>query len=214
VCANSLRIARADFEDRIIDALRDPVLTPENIQFTIDRALEIIEDRLADSGPVEADRKRLVEIEGELENLIGMAAKLGDLAEYARVIERLCAEKREVMLRLQSREPPPQVSPRALKARITEWVADLRAVFDRKQEDMRAALEELLAGSRLKVWPDAERGFRVEGMLELRPKTKAARPHMETGRLASVVAGARSDRLHTTEPPLVVRMQFSSQEMG
>jgi hypothetical protein len=123
VCANSLRIARADFEDRISDALRDRALTPENIQFTIDRALEIIEDRLADSGPVEADRKRLVEIEGELENLIGMAAKLGDLAEYARVIERLRAEKREVMLRLQSRESPPQFSPRALTARITEWVA-------------------------------------------------------------------------------------------
>jgi hypothetical protein len=31
---------------------------------------------------------------------------------------------------------------------------DLRTVFDRKQEDMRTALDELLPGSRLKPWPD------------------------------------------------------------
>jgi hypothetical protein len=85
----------------------------------------------------------------------------------------------------------------------------LRTVFDRKQEDMRAALEELLAGSRLKVWTDSERGFHVEGMLELRPKTRAARSHVETGRLVSMVAGARSDRLHTPGRLLVVEMHFS-----
>jgi len=59
-----------------------------------------------------------------------MAAKLGDLTEYARVIEQLRAEKREVRARLQAHSTPTEISPGALRARIAEWVADLRAIFD------------------------------------------------------------------------------------
>ena len=43
----------------------------------------------------------------------------------------------------------------------------------------------------MRVGPDPERGFRVEGVFhwQLGLETQAARPPQETGRLVSVVAG-------------------------
>lgn len=52
-----------------------------------------------------------------------------------------------------------------------------------------------LGGERFQVGPDPKRCFRVEGMLHWDPAYETARPPWETGRLANVVAGARSDRL-------------------
>jgi hypothetical protein len=51
---------------------------------------------------------------------------------------------------------------------------------------------------------------RAEGIAELPLEAHTAGRPETTGRMLSVVAGARSDRLHTEGIPLAVRIQFSS----
>jgi hypothetical protein len=63
--------------------------------------------------------------------------------------------------------------------------------FEGAPERARAALSGLLAGRRMRVGPDPERGFRVEGVFHwpLDLEARAARAPQATGRLVSVVAG-------------------------
>ncbi len=193
ICGNEVRVHRTDLEDRILGAIRETVLTPENVLYTVDRALEKVRRQLAEPTELTTDRARLAEIDAELENLVGLVGKLGDLDAYARVIERLRDEKREIENRLHADVTPIEASPQRLRQLVTERVLDLRKTFEGESQGIRAALQELLRGRRLRVSPDAERGFRVEGLfewlLQARPPTKAARPHWENGRLATVVAG-------------------------
>ncbi len=68
----------------------------------------------------------------------------------------------------------------------------------------------LLGDRRMAVHADAEHGFRVEGLFRLSLENENARRFQTSERLDKVVAGARSDRLHTLPRRLLLRMQFSS----
>lgn len=46
VCASTLAVRRRALEARIFDAIRDRVLTPENVHYTIERALGIVREAL------------------------------------------------------------------------------------------------------------------------------------------------------------------------
>jgi hypothetical protein len=72
------------------------------------------------------------------------------------------------------------------------------------------AFRDLLGDRRMRVAADSVRGFRVEGLFEWSLEMRNAQCPQDTGRLVSVVAGARSDRLHTGPPGIIVRMQFAS----
>ena len=74
---------------------------------------------------------------------------------------------------------------------VQEW----RAAFEGSPDDARQALRTLLAGERMRVYLDAERGFRVEGLL--RVPTSSEPPGAASERFACGVAGVR---FGTVEP--------------
>jgi hypothetical protein len=73
------------------------------------------------------------------------------------------------------------------------------------------ALEALLRGNRITVHqsPDS-RDYHIEGVAELTLEAHTAGRAETTGRMLLVVAGARSERLHTPGQALVLKMHFSS----
>ncbi len=77
-------------------------------------------------------------------------------------------------------------------------------------EKAHQALEGLLRGNRITVHqsPPDSRDYHIEGVAELTLETHTAGRAEATGRMLLVVAGARSDRLHTAHLPLLVRMHF------
>lgn len=117
----------------------------------------------------------MAEIDSELENLIGLVAKLSDLDAYARVIQQLREEKREIEERLRSQVTPVELSPQRLRERVTERLTNLRSVFEGEPQGMRDALQELLRRRRLKVGPDPERDFSRRGPSRVDPPN-ASRP--------------------------------------
>jgi hypothetical protein len=72
VCASSLLVRQFDLEGRIVGAIRDRVLTPENVAYAVDRAVEIIRSRCQpnDHGTI---RSRLSELETQLERAVDLA---------------------------------------------------------------------------------------------------------------------------------------------
>ncbi len=123
------------------------------------------------------------------EKAVRLAAKLGNLKAYEHVITELREEQRAIEQRLRNGATPIELSPRRLMELVKERVLDLRSAFDGEPEGVRAALRALLGDTRMRVGPDPERDFRVEGVFHWSFETQAARPPQETGRLVSVVAG-------------------------
>jgi hypothetical protein len=112
------------------------------------------------------DRARLAGVEAELENLVRLAARLGNLGAYERVVEELRQEQRAIEQRLHCGATPIEVSPHRLQELVAERELDLRRAFEGEPEGVRAALRELLGQRRMCVGPDPERGSRVEGVFE------------------------------------------------
>lgn len=84
-----------------------------------------------------------------------------------------------------------EIDEAVLRTTVEERVGDLRSAFTGAPEEARAAFTALLGDRPMRVGPDPVRGFRVEGILELRLEVRAPGPHGRTGGLASVVAGGR-----------------------
>ena len=192
VCSSALRVSRGDLETRILGAIRNEVLTPERARFVVEEAVAIVQRELATVDEVnDADGARLAEVNTELRNLIRLAAKLGDLDEHAQLVAELRAERAAIERRLaRSPSEEPAFDPDELVALAEEGFADLRATLQGSPVHARAALGSLLGDRRMRVGPDSERGFRVEGLFEWSPEVRVPGPLQErTGRLASVVAG-------------------------
>ena len=167
VCASTLRVPRVSIEERILDALRSRVLTPETIGRAAERAAEKVLGKLrARDGATAADRKRLAELGVEIENATRLAVKAGHVEAVARVLDELETERVQIEQRLAASEPI-VVDLDALRERVDRYAHDLRAAFDRAPEQGRTVLDRLLAGRRMAIHADAERGFRVEGLFEL-----------------------------------------------
>lgn len=90
----------------MLGAVRDRILTPENIGEAVEMALGIVRRSLAaDDDGGEDDRKRLAQIGLEIENAARLAARVGDVEGVARVVESLEAERRDLADRLAARRP-------------------------------------------------------------------------------------------------------------
>ena len=170
------------------------MLTPENVEYVIERALALVrEDEVGHDA--ERDRRRLAQVEAETERAVDQVVHTGGRVEaVARKLEELEAEKRELLSRLE-RAPaiPSQVALREIvRDRVLAW----RSLFEASPEEGRNALAALLAGRRMRVHADSERAFRVEGLLRL-PLTNEPPRADASGRFDSVVAGERFGR---TEP--------------
>ena len=127
----------------------------------------------------------------EIENATQLAIKAGDIEAVARALQDLESERVEIERRIDAARPI-VVDIDALRGRVERYAADLRGAFDRAPGAGRTVLERLLAGRRIAVHADSQRGFRVEGAFDLTLEMTSARFREETGRLVSVVAGARS----------------------
>ncbi len=90
-----------------------------------------------------------------------------------------------------------------LLPRLREKLSDLEATLKADVAMGRLALGGLLGDQRLRVYRDG----RIEGVATLRPEMLWA-PKRTPGPTDSVVAGARSDRLHTHLRRLLVRVHF------
>ena len=79
------------------------------------------------------------------------------------------------------------------------------------QEKAHQAIEALLKGNQITVHQSpGSRDYYTEGITKLTLKAQPAGRPETTGRLVSVVAGARSDRLHTVPHGIFVQMQISA----
>lgn len=167
VCASGLVVPRLALEDRVLTAIRDRVFDPEAVAEAVEIALGIVRERLGgDDG--EADRRRLAQLDVETENVARLAAKVGEVAGVARVIEGLEAERRELLARMTARQTPRKLDEDAIRRVAERWAADARATLESASEAIRRDyFEGLLGGRRMEVHEDAEQGFRVEGIFEV-----------------------------------------------
>ena len=114
ICASALVVPRDDLEARVIGAVRDRILTPENVRRAIDLALAMVRRELGrDDG--EADRRRLAEIEEEIERAARLAVPVGNIDAVARVISDLEAERKSLAER--RRLAPLQIDDAQLRRR-------------------------------------------------------------------------------------------------
>jgi len=175
VCSNALRLARVELEARVLGACRERILTPEGLLYAVDRAVAIVRERRRGLDP-SAIKARLEEIERELANLRRFAAKTGRIDEAADLHGELDAERRRLHAQLERQPAEPDRD--SLRALLAERAAQFQEQLAASPERGRAVLRALFEGRRMRVSPDPERGYRVEGefglSLEL-PETRIAR---------------------------------------
>lgn len=164
VCASVLVVPRDDLEVRVIGAVRDRILTPENVRRAIDLALAMVRRELGrDDG--EADQRRLAEIEEEIERVARLAARVGNVDAVARVIADLEAERKVIAER--RRLAPIEIDDAQLRRRAERWASDARATLAGSPKECRSGFEALLGGRRMSVLADPEQRFRVEGIFDV-----------------------------------------------
>lgn len=94
-----------------------------------------------------------------------------------RVIQELSRER--ALIEQQLSAEPIVVDLEALKPVIEQKLLDLHGTLSGQPEQGRAALLALLGGRRIKVCADPERGFQVEGILELALETEPPGPSQD-----------------------------------
>ena len=75
-CQNSVRIQQRELEDRVLGGLEREFLTPENVDYVVEQAVRIVQEERSDDR-TRSDEQRLFQLEGEIGNLIELAATLG-----------------------------------------------------------------------------------------------------------------------------------------
>lgn len=170
---------RQELENRVLDAVRDRILTPENVRIVVEAALEIVR-REVNGRDGKAARQRLVRVETEIGNAARLAAHVGDVDAVARVIAELECERCQLVKTLADCDPM-AFDDGALIRAAERWAADLRATLEGSPEECRRAFTALLGGRRMRVLADSERAFRVEGFFDL-PRTYEAPPESVNSR--------------------------------
>ena len=65
-----------ELEERVLGAVRDRILIPENVAYAVERALEIVRARLVPSD-FDGDQKRLADLETKIERAVDLADRDG-----------------------------------------------------------------------------------------------------------------------------------------
>ena len=114
VCSSSLRVPHRELEERILGAVRERTLVPENVLYVVEKTLAIIRDRTAETRDLAHDRRRLAEVEVALERAVDLAVETSGIAAARQKIEALETERAGLEERLARGFPePPSVLPRA-----------------------------------------------------------------------------------------------------
>jgi hypothetical protein len=164
VCGNALRVSRLDLEERVLSAVRERVLTPENVAYAVERALQLVREHATPADHAGA-RRRLAEIEVEIGRAARLAVKTGDLDAVTAILAELRQEREEIQRRLAA--APIIVDLERLRPRAEAMVREIRQrTADGDVDTRRRALRSLIEG-RLRVSPDPSRGFCVDGLVVL-----------------------------------------------
>ena len=186
VCANGMRVSRVALEDRILGAVRERILVPENVLYVVESALERVRNQLTAYDP-ERDRRRLAQLEVQIERAVDLAIETGGLAAAKRKLQALENERVEVESRLATQPRVPDLA--SLRPMIEAKVDELRTTLLGAPLQARRGFSALLGDRRMVVHADAERGFRVEGLFRWSLENEHARRLQTSGRLDKVVAG-------------------------
>ena len=135
--------------------------------------MQLVQQRRADPG-LEAKRDRLAELPREIERLVALAARVDGVDEIAARLAALKLERER--LGADVRAVAAEIDPEALRSSLERRLGELGESLRGDPERARRALAELLRGDRLRVGPDAERGFRVEGTAWLGLETERRGP--------------------------------------
>jgi DNA invertase Pin-like site-specific DNA recombinase len=176
VCTSKLIVDRTALEERVFGTLRDRILTPETLRYTVEKALGIVESELAEdraerdqAADVESIREQLAQIHLEAERLVRLFAQ-GGLAERAAKadFEKLDGKKADLEAKLALAERmAPEIDQSALQRQIERLALEMRTASSGSPEHAHEAFRALLGDRRMTVHPDPERGFRVEGVFDL-----------------------------------------------
>ncbi len=205
--SNAVRIAQQELELRFLRGVQEQILVPERVLYAVEKALDLAHVRDSDTASSD-DRERLTQVETEIEHLVRLVARLGHLDAHERVLADLERERGTLQRRLRRSEP--QIDVEELRGPIEKTVRDLGAWLTGTPEQGRAPLEALLGDRRLRVGPDAERGFRIDGELELALELRTARDpeDLRAVRFGGSGGALRNMRVRVL-PPLLRRVRPS-----
>jgi hypothetical protein len=159
-CQNDVRAKQGELEDRVLGGLEARFLTPENVDYVVEQAVRIVREERSDDR-TRRDERRLFQLEGEIDNLIELAATQGTNERVALAIGDREREVAGINSRLARRKAPR--GSEALASRVRRTVSDLGNMFHSSPEDARKALGALLGENRLRVKRDPKQGFSVFG---------------------------------------------------
>jgi hypothetical protein len=191
VCGNAMKIRAADLEARVLGMFETQALAPNVVDYVIERTLQLVRERRNGKG-LGAKRTRVAEVTREIERLVALAARVDGIEELAVQLEALKREREHLGAALRAAEV--HVDVEALRPALERRLEGLGSALSGRHPDLaRRALQELLRDDRLRVGPDPERGFRIEGTawLSVALERRTARNPQDSGRFSQQVAGAR-----------------------
>jgi hypothetical protein len=203
-------VPRRELEDAFLETVQEDILTEDAIAYVVDRAMDLAREWFSSSeSDLRKSQERLRAVTREMENLARLAAKTGDLDVYGNLIKEQRAERAILETEI-ARAESPLLDAAGLRDPLESKVRSLREWFGGSRELGRKALRDLLGDRRLAVHPDGQHSFRIEGFFEVVPEIRTPQAVRGSEAFASVVAGARSDRLHTAPRRLIVKMHFGA----
>ena len=187
VCGNDHAVRGADLEAGLVRELSRRILTPENVEYALERAMEHACSLLAADEPGRL-QKDLCELDGKIERATDLYIERGTKALRDR-LEALEAARAAVADRLLALGAG-SVDTTALRPRIEAKLRDLRAALGADPVLGRRVLGALLGDERLRVSRGAKPGsVRIEGTLSIALNEN---PGPRRGEVRDrVVAGAR-----------------------
>ena len=178
-----LRVREDELRERVLSALAARVADAESVAYVANRALEIVRARMAERDD-SRDRNELARLDAEAARIVEAIAAAGDVAELTARLREVDASRERIHTRL--RATPLGGSDDEIRERVRSKLDDVAGVLARGPQEARGALSALLAGRRLAVHADEDRGFRVEGVLRLGLETRNARDSEGPGRFRMV----------------------------
>jgi hypothetical protein len=193
----------------VLGTIRTQILVPEAVEEVTRRSLGLAQSRFEESHrTLAADRRRLDEVKLEERNLIREIANLGTSDEFCEFLRELCEVKAAVQARIEAGQP--EWSPASLEKPVRAAISQIESLLQASPEKAHLALEKLLRGNRITVHQSpGSRDYNIEGTAELTLEAHTAGRPETTGRMLSVVAGARSERLQIDPNRVILRIYFS-----
>ena len=141
VCPSDLAVPRTALEERIFGAMRERILVPEFVAYTLDQAIGLAADELQDEPREIASEQaaRLAEVEDDLATLRRVAARTGRAGQVAQLVGELEAER----TRRTKAGPPPgrgAIDFEAWRPELERWLYDVRTALEGAPEERRDGL--------------------------------------------------------------------------